>query len=290
MAQAHWGLFASEEWSQRWISPGKLRQLMLQCPWFTAYFSSQSHQVGNFSSVDSRPIQHPPTPSLGQTSVALLRCHRINGKAAFSLKEMPAHASMHVPHWMAQIESTQHQLAGLHTIDPSSSTGPGHPASPPSTTHPQAPRFTKPLAFPVPKDAETPLPCRNAAQLYFAAWKQICGWKRVKWCKVFLIMTVCVWLHLATINLCPYVRTSTAFKHHHPDFTLFWKGASLMIRFSCFYLNLLFRPRQGQGGHWRRQGPSIPLSARISGKLAASPGPPQQSHKQPAHAVSPHLS
>lgn len=68
-----------------------------------AYFSSHSHQVGNFPSGDSGPIQHPPTPPLGQMSMALQPC--INGKAAFSPREMSVHVNLCAPHSMAQIGS-----------------------------------------------------------------------------------------------------------------------------------------------------------------------------------------
>lgn len=142
--------------------------------------------MGNFHSGDSGSIQHPPTPPLGQMS---------NGKAG---KYPCIWACVCLTMWLKQDQ--QHWLAGLHSIDPSISAGPGTSSVTTTATQPHAWHITHLWLFLSQRMSSLLSPA--GLQHNFAVWKQICEWERVKLCQVFL-MTGCVWLHFITVNLEP---------------------------------------------------------------------------------------
>lgn len=129
---------------------------------FSDLFFLPVHQVGNFPSGNSGPIQHLPTPPSGQIRMALQPC--FNGKAAFSPREMPVHVSLCVPHVMAQrgsaalacrtsLRKSKHQCRSRDSQSHHHSHTTLH-----MTCHPL-------VAFPEPKDAESPLSNRVAVYI-----------------------------------------------------------------------------------------------------------------------------
>lgn len=191
--------------------------------------------------------------------------------------EMPAHVSIQVPHHVAQIWLAQHWLADLHKIDPRSSANPGT-SSITITTHASLSMMHHPHVFPCTKGCWESSDQEECCVALLCCLKAYLWVKEGKWCQVRLTMTVCVWLHLTTTNLCLHIRAPTAFKRSPPWFHAFLKEClphhPLQELFSPFTFST--PPRSGwapeEAGTWHSLGKTSCLPRTSSAEpQAASP-------------------